>query len=105
MEGTCLVPRQLSDLAFSRLGGMFLVSFFVCSLGLVLPIHMPEANVLILGKTEEVIKVLKEKRIDKEDPLSIIRAVNEFQSEKECSSYHLASQNSAGDTIPLGAQV
>jgi hypothetical protein len=56
---------------------------------------------IILGKTEEVIKVLKEKRIDKEDPSSIIRAINEFRAEKESPSYHLATGNSAPSTIPL----
>jgi len=58
-------------------------------------------NACILGKTEEVIKVLKEKKADKEDTMSILRAIREFEEEKRSQSYHLATENSATGTIPL----
>lgn len=55
-------------------------------------------NAMILGKTSEILPMLKTNKIDKEDPLDIIKTVQAYRSAKESSSYHLASGKTVAGT-------
>ena len=49
-----------------------------------------------LGRTDEVIKVLKDRKVNTEDAAQVLQAIKEFQTEKKSQSYHLATENGAG---------
>ncbi len=57
-----------------------------------------------LGKTEEVIKILKDRQVDTEDVAQVLQAVQEFQAEKKNQSYHLDTRNGAVDNIGHAAK-
>ncbi len=54
-------------------------------------IATPKDNDRILGKTEEILPMLKSRKVNKEDPQDIIKAVQQFQAENKNSSCHIAS--------------
>jgi hypothetical protein len=64
-----------------------------------------QLETICLGKTEEVTKVLKDRRVDTEDVAQVLQAVKEFQTEKKSQSYHLATKNGAGTVNGHGAKL
>jgi hypothetical protein len=63
-----------------------------------------QLDTIPLGKTEEVIKVLKDRRVDAEDVAQVLQAIKEFRQEKKNQSYHLATKKGAVGVAGHGAK-
>ena len=63
-----------------------------------------QLETICLGRTEEVIKILKGRRVDAEDVAQVLQAIKEFRAEKKTQSYHLATRNGAVDNTGQAAK-
>lgn len=62
-------------------------------------------ELVCLGRADEVLAILKNRKVDPEDVAEVLQAVEEYRGQKKTQSYHSATKNSAGGMNGHGAKL